>query len=97
MIVCFLTAVCAASLNNNNDNNPFLVRQNVNTSTFFDLTLLLFPRTPFLELGQFAGYDMYDGADIPAAGIVTGVGRIHGQECTYDSYERMTHMNVRLI
>ena len=37
--------------------------------------------TPFLELGQFAGYNMYDGQDIPAAGIVTGVGRVHGQEC----------------
>jgi len=45
------------------------------------INLLVDPGTPFLELGQFAGYDMYDGADIPAAGIVTGVGRIHGQEC----------------
>lgn len=33
--------------------------------------------TPFLELGQFAGYGMYDDW-IPAAGVVTGIGSISG-------------------
>ncbi|MGH7093839.1 MAG: carboxyl transferase domain-containing protein, partial [Stellaceae bacterium] len=42
--------------------------------------LLLDPGSPFLELSQFAAYGMYDGA-VPAAGIVTGIGRIMGQEC----------------
>jgi 3-methylcrotonyl-CoA carboxylase beta subunit len=36
--------------------------------------------SPFLELSQFAAYGMYD-ADIPAAGIITGIGRVQGQEC----------------
>jgi 3-methylcrotonyl-CoA carboxylase beta subunit len=44
------------------------------------ITNLLDPGTPFLELGQFAGYGMYDDW-IPAAGVVTGIGSISGQEC----------------
>jgi acetyl-CoA carboxylase carboxyltransferase component len=36
--------------------------------------------SPFLELSPLAAWEMYDG-DAPAAGIVTGVGRIEGQEC----------------
>src|SRR5512137_895691 len=36
--------------------------------------------SPFLELSQFAAFGMY-GADIPAAGIITGIGRVQGQEC----------------
>jgi 3-methylcrotonyl-CoA carboxylase beta subunit len=42
--------------------------------------LLLDPGSPFLELSAFAAYAMYDGA-VPAAGIVTGIGRIMGREC----------------
>src|ERR1051326_5555669 len=42
--------------------------------------LLLDPGSPFLELSAFAAYGMYDGA-VPAAGIVTGIGRINGREC----------------
>jgi len=36
--------------------------------------------SPFLELSQFAAYDMYDN-EAPAAGIITGIGRVKGQEC----------------
>src|SRR3954468_2710432 len=42
--------------------------------------MLLDPGTPFLEFSQLAAYDMYDGA-APAAGIITGIGRVAGQEC----------------
>ena len=42
--------------------------------------LLIDPGSPFLELSAFAAFGMYDGA-VPAAGIVTGVGRIRGKEC----------------
>ncbi len=41
---------------------------------------LLDPGTPFLELSQFAAWDMYSG-DVAAAGLVTGVGRVEGVEC----------------
>ena len=41
---------------------------------------LLDPGTPFLEFSQMAAYNMYDNA-APAAGIITGIGRVAGQEC----------------
>ncbi len=41
---------------------------------------LLDPGTPFLELSQFAAFGMY-GDEVPAAGIITGIGRVAGQEC----------------
>src|SRR6266550_3567155 len=44
------------------------------------IRVLLDPGSPFLELSAFAAYQMYDGA-VPAAGIVTGIGRISGREC----------------
>ena len=40
---------------------------------------LLDPGSPFLELSQLAAHGMY-GGDAPAAGIVTGIGRIEGRE-----------------
>ncbi|MFN3842245.1 MAG: carboxyl transferase domain-containing protein [Rehaibacterium terrae] len=43
------------------------------------VTALLDPGSPFLELSPLAAEDMYDGA-APAAGIITGIGRVHGQE-----------------
>ncbi|MFZ0487277.1 MAG: carboxyl transferase domain-containing protein, partial [Arenicellales bacterium] len=36
--------------------------------------------TPFLELSQFAAYQVYDDP-VPAAGVITGIGRINGHEC----------------
>ena len=36
--------------------------------------------SPFLELSQLAAWNMYDGG-VPAAGIITGVGRVAGREC----------------
>ena len=44
------------------------------------IDLLLDPDTPFLEFSQMAAYGMY-GEDIPAAGIITGIGRVAGREC----------------
>jgi 3-methylcrotonyl-CoA carboxylase beta subunit len=41
---------------------------------------LLDPGAPFLELSQLAAYGMYDG-EVPAAGLITGIGRIMGREC----------------
>ncbi|MPV35744.1 carboxyl transferase domain-containing protein [Georgenia subflava] len=41
---------------------------------------LLDPGSPFLELSPLAATGMYDDA-VPAAGIVTGVGRVAGREC----------------
>ena len=41
---------------------------------------LLDKGSPFLEFSQLAAYDVYE-AHVPAAGVITGIGRIAGQEC----------------
>src|SRR5690242_13650212 len=41
---------------------------------------LLDPGTPYLELSQLAAYNVYE-EQIPAAGILTGIGRVSGREC----------------
>lgn len=40
---------------------------------------LLDRNTPFLELSALAAHDMYDN-QAPAAGIITGIGTVHGKE-----------------
>jgi len=40
---------------------------------------LLDPGTPFLELSPLAAHEVY-GDNVPAAGVVTGVGTIHGRQ-----------------
>ena len=49
-----------------------LVRERINA--------LLDPGSPFLELSPLAAYGQY-GGEVPAAGIVTGIGRVAGREC----------------
>ena len=44
------------------------------------IQLLLDAGSPFLEIGQLAAHEVY-GEDVPAAGVVAGIGRINGQEC----------------
>ncbi|MCF8296992.1 MAG: acyl-CoA carboxylase subunit beta [Saprospiraceae bacterium] len=43
------------------------------------IDLLVDPNTPFLELSSLAAYNLYDNG-FPSAGIVTGIGLIHGRE-----------------
>ncbi|MGL4565977.1 MAG: carboxyl transferase domain-containing protein, partial [Halioglobus sp.] len=44
------------------------------------LRALLDPGSPFLELSQLAAYKVYED-EVPGAGIITGIGRVAGQEC----------------
>ena len=44
------------------------------------LNAVLDPGSPFLELSQLAAYKVYED-EVPGAGIITGIGRIAGQEC----------------
>ena len=53
--------------------NKLLARDRVKT--------LLDVGSPFLELSQFAAYACYDDEEVPAAGLITGIGLIHGQPC----------------
>lgn len=41
---------------------------------------LIDPGATFLELSQLAAHEVYDD-HVPAAGLITGIGRINGQEC----------------
>ena len=41
---------------------------------------LLDPGSPLLELSPLAAWDLYDG-EAPAAGIVTGIGKVSGRRC----------------
>ena len=45
------------------------------------ITEVLDKGSPFLELSQLAAYQVYGDEDVPAAGIITGIGRVSGQEC----------------
>src|SRR6201999_3725829 len=40
---------------------------------------LLDPGSPFLELGQLAACDLYEG-EVPGAGVIAGIGRVSGRE-----------------
>eukprot|EP01128_Nolandella_sp_AFSM9_P002130 TRINITY_DN12519_c0_g1_i1.p1 TRINITY_DN12519_c0_g1~~TRINITY_DN12519_c0_g1_i1.p1 ORF type:complete len:606 (+),score=182.79 TRINITY_DN12519_c0_g1_i1:51-1868(+) len=54
------------------ERKKLLVRDRIN--------YLLDPGSPFMELSQFAGYELYDD-DVPAGAVVTGIGRVQGIEC----------------
>ena len=41
---------------------------------------LLDPGAPFLEIGQLAAFDLYDG-EVPGAGLIAGIGRVSGRMC----------------
>ena len=41
---------------------------------------LIDPGAPFLELSQLAAWQVYD-EDVPAAGLITGIGPVMGTEC----------------
>ena len=40
---------------------------------------LLDPGSPFLEIGQLAAGDLYDG-EVPGAGVIAGIGRVSGRQ-----------------
>ncbi|CUS08371.1 unnamed protein product [Tuber aestivum] len=45
------------------------------------ITALLDIGSAFLELSPLAGHQLYPGEDVPAGGIITGIGRVSGVEC----------------
>lgn len=54
------------------EHGKMLVRERLNA--------LLDPGSAFLELSQLAAYQVYED-DVPAAGIITGIGQVMGKEC----------------
>ncbi|NCN95358.1 MAG: methylcrotonoyl-CoA carboxylase [Bdellovibrionales bacterium] len=56
--------------------NKFLARERIER--------ILDEGSPFLELSTLAAYGMYqDEGEVPSAGIITGIGRVHGIECMF--------------
>lgn len=45
------------------------------------ISALVDPGTSFLELSALAGHGVYDGEDVPAGGIITGIGTVEGVNC----------------
>ncbi|OAR02552.1 hypothetical protein LLEC1_05747 [Akanthomyces lecanii] len=45
------------------------------------VTALIDPGTTFMELSPMAGYELYPEAEVPAGGIITGVGVVEGVTC----------------
>jgi 3-methylcrotonyl-CoA carboxylase beta subunit len=64
-----------ASRSRHTDRGKLLVRDRVDR--------LLDPGSPFLELSPLAAFGMYGDGDyaVPSAGIVTGIGQVHGRSC----------------
>ncbi len=42
---------------------------------------LLDPGSSFLELSALAGHDVYPGEEVPAGGIIAGIGTVEGVTC----------------
>ena len=42
---------------------------------------VLDPGSPLLEIAPLAGYELYGKEVVPSAGVVTGIGSIHGRKC----------------
>merc|ERR1719225_470953 len=42
---------------------------------------LLDPGSTFLELSQLAAFKLYKDEDVPAGGIITGIGHVRGRQC----------------
>lgn len=71
-----------------NSLNMLLKKMTLIQGTFF-LPL----RSPFLELSQFAGYQLYDNEEVPAGGIITGIGRVSGWVFYLHSTSRVKNIN----
>ncbi|MBT3303366.1 MAG: methylcrotonoyl-CoA carboxylase [Bacteroidetes bacterium] len=60
-----------ATVKKHKERGKLLARERINK--------IIDPNTPFLELSPLAAYDQYENG-FPSAGIVTGIGVIHGRE-----------------
>ncbi|KAH8886670.1 carboxyl transferase [Thozetella sp. PMI_491] len=45
------------------------------------VTALIDPGTTFMELSPLAGHELYPEAEVPAGGIITGIGVVNGVSC----------------
>jgi 3-methylcrotonyl-CoA carboxylase beta subunit len=62
------------AVNKHRKRKKFLARERISR--------ILDAGSPFLELSTLAGFEVYD-EEVPAAGVVTGIGLVHGVECMF--------------
>lgn len=62
------------SVNKHKSRNKYLARERIEK--------ILDDGSPFLELSALAADGVYD-SDVPSAGVITGIGRVHGIECMF--------------
>lgn len=65
----------AESVTRHQSRGKFLARERIEK--------ILDEGSPFLELSALAADNLYPDQDVPSAGIVTGIGRVHGVECMF--------------
>lgn len=66
--------MCKSAKNSSQDISPPQLKINCITCFFVGFSC----RTPFLEFSQFAAYELYGKEEVPAGGILTGIGRVSG-------------------
>lgn len=64
----------ADQVKRHHDRKKFLPRERIEK--------ILDEGSPFLELSSLAAYNLYD-EEVPSAGVVTGIGRVHEIECMF--------------
>jgi 3-methylcrotonyl-CoA carboxylase beta subunit len=62
------------SVDKHRKRDKFLARERINKILDFD--------SPFIELSSLAAHEVYD-FEVPSAGMVTGIGKVHGIECMF--------------
>ena len=66
--------------NRDNDSSVIRHRSRGKLDARSRIELLIDEKTPFLELSVLAAYGQYENL-FPSAGIITGIGKIHGKSC----------------
>ncbi len=64
----------ADSVKRHHERKKFLPRERIEK--------ILDEGSPFIELSTLAAYNLYED-DVPAAGVITGIGRVNGVECLF--------------
>lgn len=64
----------ADAVNRHKKRNKFLARERIEQ--------ILDEGSPFIELSALAAFNLYE-EEVPSAGVVTGIGRVHGIECMF--------------
>jgi hypothetical protein len=69
-LVYSLTGGGEKARNRHTSRGKMLPRERINN--------LIDPGSPFLEFSQLAGYELYGKEEVPAGGIISGIGRVSG-------------------